>query len=322
MMKFFNAFFDKMRQIRNFFLKRVVLSYFVVFLCLFGSWLILVVSGLLSPARQVYPASNLATEQTFENGTGTVELKKQIYSKKDQMLLLNFETKAQSNNTPINPKNLTWKIYSKDRDSRVTMEVIPILNNKITVLVKDVPQNFDALAISIINHGSTENNISVDLTESSSSAVASSKSSDEAKDYVQFLITTRGKKLKYKTLGQLDRTELASSEVDKEIKFQENQKANLQKAITNLRTLISDSKSKIRELEKEEIYLTSDQKENNLSQIEQLEQDIDNYQQDISKARENIGKIDARIKMLKKKKSAIKSGTFEFSEPIKVVHTK
>lgn len=320
-MKLFNAFFDKMRQIRNFFLKRVILSYFVIFLFLFGSWLILVVSGLLSPARQVYPASNLATEQTFENGTGTVELKKQIYSKKNQLLLLNFETKAQAN-TAINPKNLTWKIYSKDRDSKITMEVIPILNNKITVLVKNVPQNFDALAISIINHGATENNISVDLTENSSSTMASSKNSDEAKDYVQFLITTRGKKLRYKTLGQLDRTELASSEVDKEIKFQENQKANLKKAIKNLRTLISDSKSKIRELEKEEIYLTSDQKENNLSQIDQLEQDIDNYQQDISKARENIGKIDARIKMLEKKKSAIKSGTFEFSEPIKVVHTK
>ena len=184
------------------------------------------------------------------------------------------------------------------------------------------PQNFDALAISIINHGATSNNISVDLTESSSSTTVGSKSSDEVKDYVQFLITTRGKKLRYKTLGHLDRTELASSEVDKEIKFQENQKANLQKAITNLRTLISDSKTKIKELEKEEAYLTSDQKESNLSQIDQLEQDIDNYQQDISKARENISKVEARIKMLEKKKNAIKAGTFEFSDSIKVAHTK
>lgn len=321
-MNLFKVILDKMRQIRNFFLERVILRYFIFFMFLFGSWLILVVSGLLSPARQVYSASDLTTEQVFANGTGSVELKKQIYSKKNQMLLLNFETKAQGN-TEINPKNLTWKIYSKNRDSKISMEVIPILNNKITVLVKNVPQNFDAVAISIINRSATADNISVDLTESSSSSTTMSSSKDKkTKDYVQFLITTRGKKLRYKTLGQLDRTKLASSEVDKEIKFQEDQKVKLQKAIRNLQTLIKDDKEKIKELEKDQIYLTSDQKEDNLSQIDQLNSDIDNYQQNISKARENIDTVGVRIKMLEKKKAAIEAGTFEFSNPIKVAHTK
>lgn len=321
-MNLFKVILDKMRQIRNFFLERVILRYFIFFMFLFGSWLILVVSGLLSPARQVYSASDLTTEQVFANGTGSVELKKQIYSKKNQMLLLNFETKAQGN-TEINPKNLTWKIYSKNRNSKISMEVIPILNNKITVLVKNVPQNFDAVAISIINRGTTADNISVDLAESSSSSITiSSSKSKKTKDYVQFLITTRGKKLTYKTLGKLDRTKLASSEVDREIKFQEDQKVKLQKAIKNLQTLIRDDKEKIKELEKDQIYLTSDQKEDNLSQINQLNSDIDNYQQNISKARENIDTVGVRIKMLEKKKAAIEAGTFEFSNPIKVAHTK
>lgn len=321
-MNLFKVILDKMRQIRNFFLERVILRYFIFFMFLFGSWLILVVSGLLSPARQVYSASDLTTEQVFANGTGSVELKKQIYSKKNQMLLLNFETKAQGD-TEINPKNLTWKIYSKNRNSKISMEVIPILNNKITVLVKNVPQNFDAVAISIINRGTTADNISVDLAESSSSSTTiSSSKSKKTKDYVQFLITTRGKKLTYKTLGQLDRTKLASSEVDREIKFQEDQKVKLQKAIKNLQTLIRDDKEKIKELEKDQIYLTSDQKEDNLSQIDQLNSDIDNYQQNISKARENIDTVGVRIKMLEKKKAAIEAGTFEFSNPIKVAHTK
>ena len=60
-------------------------------------------------AKTIAQAILKETEQVFANGTGSVELKKQIYSKKNQMLLLNFETKAQGN-TEINPKNLTWKI--------------------------------------------------------------------------------------------------------------------------------------------------------------------------------------------------------------------
>ena len=62
-MNLFKVILDKMRQIRNFFLERVILRYFIFFMFLFGSWLILVVSGLLSPARQVYSASDLTTEQ-------------------------------------------------------------------------------------------------------------------------------------------------------------------------------------------------------------------------------------------------------------------
>lgn len=289
---------------------------------LFGSWATLVICGLTSDRRQVYSEKLMATEQSFDNGTGTIDLKSQVYSEESKTLLLNFETKNQSG-AAIDPSNLSWVFYSKNPDVHATMEVIPIIDNKITVVVKNLPKNFDALAFQVTNSGVNADDISINIESSSSSnsdKISKKKSADDEGNEIQFVVTTKGDQLKYKKLDTLTRQELTSSEIQKEIKFQEGQKAKLKKAIKNIRKLIDEDNSRIRELQKEEIYLTTDQKEDNLSKIEQLNSEIESYKKNIEQAQKNIQKVEERIKMLEKKDTAIKSGKFKFSDPIQVKH--
>ncbi|NBH41084.1 hypothetical protein D3Z31_05715 [Lactobacillus murinus] len=300
----------------------MILRKFLVFMLLFGSWATLVICGLTSDRRQVYSEKLMATEQSFDNGTGTIDLKSQVYSEESKTLLLNFETKNQSG-AAIDPSNLSWVFYSKNPDVHATMEVIPIIDNKITVVVKNLPKNFDALAFQVTNSGVNADDISINIESSSSSnsdKISKKKSADDEGNEIQFVVTTKGDQLKYKKLDTLTRQELTSSEIQKEIKFQEGQKAKLKKAIKNIRKLIDEDNSRIRELQKEEIYLTTDQKEDNLSKIEQLNSEIESYKKNIEQAQKNIQKVEERIKMLEKKDTAIKSGKFKFSDPIQVKH--
>ena len=302
--------------------QQVILRKFLIFMLLFGSWATLVICGLTSDRRQVYSEKLMATEQSFDNGTGTNDLRSQVYSEESKTLLLNFETKNQSG-AAIDPNNLSWIFYSKNPDVHATMEVIPIIDNKITVVVKNLPKNFDALAFQVTNSGVNADDISINIESSSSSSsdkISKKKSADDEGNEIQFVVTTKGDQLKYKKLDALTRQELTSSEIQKEIKFQEGQKARLKKAIKNIRKLIDEDNSKIRELQKEEIYLATDQKEDNLSKIEQLNSEIESYKKNIEQAQKNIQKVEERIKMLEKKDAAIKSGKFKFSDSIQVKH--
>ena len=303
--------------------QQVILRNFLIFMLLFGTWLGLVIAGLTSSHRQRYSDKDLATEQTFSNGTGTIDLRSQIYSKKNKMLLLNFETKGQSSSA-INPDNLNWKIYSKKANVHAVMEVVPIVDNKITVVVRNVPEDFDAFAILVSNSGVNANNISIDVASDSSSSFEKTKkndSDDDKENWVQFLVTTKGKYLKYKQLGDLTRNELVTSEIKKEIQYQLTQKTKLKKVIKNINKVISDNKAQIRSLQREEEYLTNDQKEDNLSKIDQLNSEIEGYRKDIERANDTIKKIDDRITMLEKKEKAVKSGKFKFSNSIQVTHS-
>ncbi|MDE7056742.1 MAG: hypothetical protein K2O64_05845 [Lactobacillus sp.] len=300
----------------------MILRKFLIFMLLFGSWATLVICGLTSDRRQVYSEKLMATEQSFDNGTGTIDLRSQVYSEESKTLLLNFETKNQSG-AAIDPSNLSWIFYSKNPDVHATMEVIPIIDNKITVVVKNLPKNFDALAFQITNSGVNADDISINIESSSSSSsdkISKKKSADGEGNEIQFVVTTKGDHLKYKKLDDLTRQELTSSEIQKEIRFQEGQKTKLKKAIRNIRKLIDEDNSKIRELHKEEIYLTTDQKEDNLAKIEQLNSEIESYKKNIEQAKKNIQKVEERIKMLEKKDAAIKSGKFKFTDPIQVKH--
>ncbi len=315
--------FSGLKNIKVVLKQQVILRNFLIFMLLFGTWSGLVIAGLTSNHRQKYSDKDLATEQTFSNGTGTIDLRSQIYSKKNKMLLLNFETKGQGSSA-INPDNLSWKIYSKKVNVHAAMEVIPIVDNKITVVVRDVPEDFDAFAILVSNSGVNANNISIDVpSESSSSSEKTKKndSDDDKENWVQFLVTTKGRYLKYKQLGDLTRNELVISEIKKEIQYQLTQKTKLKKAIKNINKVISDNKAQIRSLQREEEYLTDDQKEDNLLKIDQLNSEIEGYEKDIERANDTTKKIDDRITMLKKKEMAVKSGKFRFSNPIQVTHS-
>lgn len=274
------------------------------FSVLFGSWLILVVAGLTSSNRQVYSEDELSTEQNFANGTGSVKLASQTYSKKDRLILLDFELNGQAG-SGINPRNLKWKLYSKKaRNSK--LEVVPIYDKKVMVMIKNVPEDFDAYAVQITNKSVNANDISIDISSSSSSGTVTKKSSK--KDWLQFMVTSRGKNLKQKDLKNISRKDLVLSEVNREVKFQNGQIKKLETAVKDMNKLIKDNNDKIKSLQKNATYLTDDQKESNDTEISNLRSSNDNYYQQIGEAKKNIKIVQARVKMLHKKYNDIKNG--------------
>lgn len=275
----------------------------IFFSVLFGSWLILVVAGLTSSNRQVYSEDELSTEQNFANGTGSVKLASQTYSKKDKLILLDFELNGQAG-SGINPRNLKWKLYSKKaRNSK--LEVVPIYDKKVMVMIKNVPEDFDAYAVQITNKSVNANDISIDISSSSSSGTVTKKSSK--KDWLQFMVTSRGKNLKQKDLKNISRKDLVLSEVNREIKFQNGQIKKLETAVKDMNKLIKDNNDKIKSLQKNAMYLTDDQKESNDTEISNLRSSNDNYYQQIDEAKKNIKIVQARVKMLHKKYNDIKN---------------
>ena len=276
----------------------------IFFSVFFGSWLILVVAGLTSSNRQVYSEDELSTEQNFANGTGSVKLASQTYSKKDRLILLDFELNGQAG-SGINPRNLKWKLYSKKaRNSK--LEVVPIYDKKVMVMIKNVPEDFDAYAVQITNKSVNANDISIDISSSSSSGTVTKKSSK--KDWLQFMVTSRGKNLKQKDLKNISRKDLVLSEVNREIKFQNGQFKKLETAVKDMNKLIKDNNDKIKSLQKNATYLTDDQKESNDTEISNLRSSNDNYYQQIGEAKKNIKIVQARVKMLHKKYNDIKNG--------------
>lgn len=297
-------FVKKVIQIKSVLQEQIILRKMIFFSILFGSWLILVVAGLTSSNRQVYSEDELSTEQNFANGTGSVKLASQTYSKKDKLILLDFELNGQAG-SGINPRNLKWKLYSKKaRNSK--LEVVPIYDKKVMVMIKNVPEDFDAYAVQITNKSVNANDISIDISSSSSSGTVTKKSSK--KDWLQFMVTSRGKNLKQKDLKNISRKDLVLSEVNREIKFQNGQIKKLETAVKDMNKLIKDNNDKIKSLQKNATYLTDDQKESNDTEISNLRSSNDNYYQQIDEAKKNIKIVKARVKMLHKKYNDIKNG--------------
>lgn len=295
-------FVKKVIQIKSVLQEQIILRKMIFFSVLFGSWLILVVAGLTSSNRQVYSEDELSTEQNFANGTGSVKLASQTYSKKDKLILLDFELNGQAG-SGINPRNLKWKLYSKKaRNSK--LEVVPIYDKKVMVMIKNVPEDFDAYAVQITNKSVNANDISIDISSSSSGTVTKKSSK---KDWLQFMVTSRGKNLKQKDLKNISRKDLVLSEVNREIKFQNGQIKKLETAVKDMNKLIKDNNDKIKSLQKNATYLTDDQKESNDTEISNLRSSNDNYYQQIDEAKKNIKIVQARVKMLHKKYNDIKN---------------
>ncbi|ETJ34075.1 hypothetical protein Q604_UNBC11490G0001, partial [human gut metagenome] len=70
----------------------------------------------------------------------------------------------------IDSKRLNWKLYAQHKSSDTSMEVIPITDKKISVIIKNVPKGFGAFAIDIKNNRVTTNQIDVDISTPSSSS--------------------------------------------------------------------------------------------------------------------------------------------------------
>lgn len=311
---------------KNWLHENVIKRKLIIFGLLFTTWLSLLLGAIYSPQRQTYSDEQLKTKQSFSNGTGEIKLTSQTYSAKTGVIVLQFETKDATSSVDrgIDTKRLKWQLYAQHKTADTVMEVVPIIDNKISVIIRNVPEDFGAYAIDITNKTVATSSIDVDIDDSSddddtTSTSHSQSSDDEDDNVVQFMITTQNSQLKKETIKAVSREEFTLSEIKKEETFQNNQIKKLNKSIAQLKASIEDDESRKASLSTESQYLTGDDLEANQKDIASIDSNIETKNRSIETANNNIEKLEETLTALAKKKAAVKDGTFVFSNPIETI---
>ncbi|VTS24696.1 Uncharacterised protein [Streptococcus pseudoporcinus] len=263
---------------KKWFQDNVIKRKLVVFSVLFVAWISLLLGAIYSPQRQNYTDEQLKTKQTFENGTGEMRLSSQTYSPETGIIILQFETKDSTSpvDRGIDTKRLKWNLYAKKKTSQTTMEIIPIVDNKISVIIRNVPEDFGAYAIDITNKTISSSSIDIDVSNPSEEQEKPSKTKDNNTDNViQFYVTTQSSKLKTGSLKKVSREEFALSEINEEKDFQTGQIKKLSRSIKQLKTSIEDDESRKSGLLKEAEYLSDEDLESNQKDIATIESNIE-----------------------------------------------
>lgn len=300
----------------------------LIFGLLFTTWIGLLLGAIYSPQRQTYSDEQLQTKQSFSNGTGEIKLTSQTYSAKTGIIVLQFETKDATSSVErgIDAKRLDWKLYAQHKTADTIMEVVPIIDNKISVIVRNVPEDFGAYAIDITNKTVATSSIDVDIDDSSddddTTTSSPTSTDDEEANVVQFMITTQNSQLKKETIKAASREEFTLSEIKKEEAFQNNQIKKLNTSITQLKASIEDDEARKASLSTESQYLTGGDLEANQKDIASIDGNIETKNRSIETANTNIEKLEEKLEALAKKKAAVKDGTFVFSNPIETIEMK
>lgn len=292
----------------------------VIFSVLFTAWLSLLLGAIYSPQRQTFTDEQLKTKRTFENGTGEIRLLSQIYSPETGIIVLQFETKDSTSPIArgIDTKRLEWNLYAQKKSADTFMEIVPIVDNKISVIIRNVPENFGAFAIDITNKTVATRSIDISSPSMDQESNIKKTESDESK-VVQFYVTTQNSKLKIEKVESVSREEFALSEISVEKEFQVGEIEKLNHSIEQLKSSIEDDESRKSGLMKEAAYLSGDDLESNQRDIATVETHIETKNRSIEIALQNIKKVQVKISSLEKKEAAIKDGTFEFSNPIETI---
>ncbi|MDU6443431.1 hypothetical protein [Streptococcus sp.] len=305
--------------------ENVIRRKLIIFSLLFTTWLSLLLGAIYSPQRQTYSDEQLKTKQSFSNGTGEIRLTSQTYSSKTGVIVLQFETKdaTSSVNRGIDTKRLKWQLYAQHKTADTVMEVVPIIDNKISVIIRNVPKDFGAYAIDITNKTVATSSIDIDIDSSSDAEETSTSqaqsSADENDNVVQFMITTQNSQLRKETVKEVSREEFTLSEIKNEEIFQNNQIKKLNQSIAQLKASIEDDESRKASLTTESQYLTGDDLEANQKDIASIDSNIETKNRSIETANSNIEKLEEKLATLTKKKAAVKDGTFVFSNPIETI---
>lgn len=308
-------------KIKVWFQENIIKRKLVIFSMLFVTWLTLLMGAIFSPQRQTYTSEQLKTKQVFANGSGEMKLVSQEYSPDTGIIVLQFETKdaTTSIDRGIDAKRLKWKLYAQHKDSKIEMDVVPIIDNKVSVIIKGVPKNFGAFAIDVTNQTVASSSIDVNISSPSSDSKKVSQKKSEEDDTVQFFVTPQNPQLEIKSIEVVSREEFTLQEIEKEINFQNEQSQKLTTSISQLKESIEDDNSRKVSLQAEAKYLTGDDLEANQKNIATLDTNIETKNRTIETAYKNIEKLKAKLESLDKKKQAVKDGTFEFSNPIETV---
>lgn len=310
-------------RMREWLQENIVKRKVIFFAVIFTAWAALLFGAYTSPKRQVYTQEQLMTKRSFSNGTGEIEITSQTYSPKTGIIVLEIETSDMTSSVErgIDPNRLEWKLYSPNPSSETSMEVIPVSDKKISVIIRNVPKNFGVFAMDIKNKSVKLNDVNVDISSSSDEDKTKAKTT-AGEDTVQFFVATQNDKLKTKTIKDISREDFALAEIKKEKDFQKGQKKQLNDAIKKIKDSISDDENTKASYQEEAKYLTGDDLTNNQKNIDTIDTSIQNKNEQIATASDNVSKVNERITALEKKEKAIKNGTFEFSNAIQTIKMK
>lgn len=320
----YNRSMKKLKKIIKYWKKHLIFRRFVVFLGLFSIWFSLLLGAFLSPERVTYSKDLMATQMKFNNKSGEINLVKQTYSEETGVILLEFVTDdyTSSISKGITASNLSWKLRAKVPSDNLSMDIIPLTDNRITVVVKGVPKNFDALGIVITNGTVVDKNldIGIDKYGSNQSFRTKNKSNNQTTkdgdDTIQFLVTTQSTDLKKKSIENLSRERFTLKVLNDERKFNLKQITKLNKAIQALESGIIENNKTLEALNKEAKYLVGTNLEEKNKEISEVTADSLSKAKSITTAQENIKTVNNNIEALDKSIAAVKDGTYEFNSPI------
>lgn len=313
-------------NLKTYWKRHLIFRHFVFFIALFGIWVWLFIGALLSPDRVTYKEELLATEMKFANKSGEIDLVNQTYSKETGIVLLEFETSdyTSSIDKGITPSNLEWQLLSKDPTTDLSMDIIPLTDNRITVVIKGVPDKFDVLGVRVTNNTVLDSNLDLNIEDygQEQSILRRNKNSNnvretvEGEDRVQFLITTQSPELDEKPLEDLSREKFTLKILKDERKFNLEQIKKFNNAIEALEEGILENNKTLENLQKEAKYLVGSNLDEKNKQISEVESDNYNKTESIATAKNNIELVNNNIDALDKSIAAVKDGTYEFNAPI------
>lgn len=306
--------------------RKVLLRKTLIFYALLFPIIGLILGGIYSPARETFSKEQLETKQEFGNGTGRVELVSQTYSKSNGIMVFEFETTdyTAAIQKGINANNLEWQLFTPPGvDAQKTqMEVVPLTDNKIDVIVRNVPKDYGVMIVRIAN--TTVSNSDVDVSIQDYEDYKEKKKEkkldqQETTDYVDFYITHQNGKLKYSQLENLSRENFALKAFGDELKFQKDQVKKLEKAVDDLTNSIEEDKATVEQLQREGQYLVGSKLDENQENVEDVQKDMDSKARKIEQAKDNINTLNSLVTKLESNINQIKDGSYEFNAPVQSI---
>ena len=302
--------------------------------------ILLVLGGLTSPKRVTFKAEQLETAKSFANDSGDMELVSQKYSKENGIAVLEFETKDSTSaiDEGIKGENLEWQLFfpPKINAKNAEMQVIPLTDNKISVVVKNIPENYGAFIVRATNNSPVDKRVDVnfkiyktylqeekDKEEKNKSKKEEQVEQAPAKDNIlDFYVTLQNDKLIETSIKDQTREEFALSIFNAEIDYQTSQVTRLEDAIKTLANSTVNDKKSIDNLKKESQYVVGDELAEKQDQIQTLMNSIDSKNKQIDTAEKSIKVTKEIIANLQKNVKAVQDGTFQFKAPVRSVSVK
>lgn len=301
----------------------------------FCTFIVVIISlflkGVLSTERVTYTEEQLAVSKEFDNDSGKITMLSQTYSEKNGIILVEFETSDQTSKIDkgISASNLEWQLSTLSNNTEMVMEVVPLTNRKIDVIIKNVPKDYDLLSIRIKNNTASDEDVDVDIQkyqdyveEQNSKTAKSNKEDTEKSNETYFLVTPQSSLFKESYIKNLSREKFTLKIFNNELKFQKSQIKKLENSIEVLNTSIENDNKSISEIEIEEQYLTGDDLVEKQNDIQTLQNSIDSKNDKINKATDNINTVNSYIEQLERNIKAVKDGTYQFSSSITSISMK